>query len=63
MAFPGINLTIAQNVAFSVAMNTPSSSTSQYGSICVQMNFGGWYVSTNGMYANGLNFVTNSYQI
>jgi hypothetical protein len=62
MAFPGINLNIAQNVAFSVAMNTPSSSTSQYGSICVQMNFGGWYVATNRMYANGLNFVTNSYK-
>jgi hypothetical protein len=62
MVFPGINLAIAQNVAFSVAMNTPSASSSQYGSICVQMNFGGWYVATNQMYATGLTFVTNSYK-
>jgi hypothetical protein len=61
MAFPGINLNIAQNVAFSVAMNQPAAS--QPGFICVQMNFGPWYVSTNGMQATGgLTFVTNSYK-
>src|ERR1039458_697541 len=31
MAFPGINLSAAQNVSFTVAMNTPSASTSQSG--------------------------------
>jgi len=62
MAFPGINLAVAQNVAFNVAMNTPSASTSQSGFICVQMNFGSWYVSTNAMQATGLTFVTNSYK-
>jgi hypothetical protein len=61
MAFPGINLSAAQNVSFTVAMNTPSASTSQSGFICVQLNFGSWYVSTNGMQATGGSaFVTNS---
>ncbi len=63
MAFPGINLAVAQNVSFTVAMNTPSGSTSQSGFICVQMNFGPLYVSTNGMQAlNGLAFITNSFK-
>jgi hypothetical protein len=61
MAFPGINLSVAQNVSFSVAMNTFSAPASQSGFICVQINFGNWYVSTNGMQATGLSFVTNSY--
>jgi hypothetical protein len=61
MAFPGVNLGVAQNVSFTVAMNTPSASTSQSGFICVQMNYGPWYVSTNAMQAlGGLAFVTNS---
>ncbi len=61
MAFPGINLSVAQNVAFSVAMNTFSAPASQSGFICVQINFGNWYVSTNAMQATGLSFVTNYY--
>ena len=61
MAFPGINLAIAQNVSFNVAMNTPSASTASAGYICVQMNFGSWYVSTNKMQATaGTTFVINS---
>jgi hypothetical protein len=61
MAFPGINLSAAQNVSFTVAMNTPSGSTSESGFICVQMNFGPWYVSTNAMQpSGGLAYVTNS---
>ena len=61
MAFPGINLSVAQNVSFSVAMNTFSAPASQSGFICVQINYGSWFVSTNGMQATGLSFVTNSY--
>ncbi len=61
MAFPGINLGVAQNVSFSVAMNTPSGLPS--GFICVQMNFGPWYVSTNAMKpTSGQTFVTNSFK-
>lgn len=61
MAFPGINLAIAQNVSFTVAMNTPSGLPN--GFICVQMNFGPWFVSTNRLQpTGGASFVTNSYK-
>jgi hypothetical protein len=61
MAFPGINLAIAQNVSFNVAMNTPSTTTASAGYICVQMNYGSWYVSTIMMRATGgTTFVINS---
>jgi len=61
MVFPGINLAVAQNVSFTVAMNTPSGLPD--GFICVQMNFGPWYVSTNAMQPTaGQTFVTNSYK-
>lgn len=61
MAFPGINLAVAQNVSFTVAMNTPGGTPSAF--IGVQMNFGPWYVSTNALLpTGGLAFVTNSYK-
>jgi len=58
MAFPGINLAVAQNVSFTVAMNL--NGTTPAGYICVQMNFGPWYVSTNAMQPSSATFVTNS---
>jgi hypothetical protein len=58
MAFPGVNLAVAQNVSFTVAMNLNGSTPNGY--ICVQMNFGPWYVSTNVMQPSSAAFVTNS---
>jgi hypothetical protein len=46
MAFPGVNLQNAQNVSFSVDLNSPYNPGSTHSFICVQMNFGSWYVST-----------------
>jgi len=61
MVFPGINLDVAQNVSFNVNMNTPSADTATAGYICVQMNLGNWYVSTNVMQATaGQTFIVNS---
>ena len=61
MPFPGVNLNVAQNVSFTVNVNTPSPWGNTAAFIAVQMNFGNWYVSTNIMHAtSGLAFITDS---
>jgi hypothetical protein len=47
MAFPGINLTVAQNVSFNVDLNTGNGGASTRSYFAVQMNAANWYVSTN----------------
>jgi hypothetical protein len=47
MAFPGINLAVAQNVSFNVDLNTANNGASTRSYIAVQMNAANWYVSTN----------------
>ena len=47
MAFPGINLATVQNLSFSVGLNSTWSPEITHSFICVQLNFGNWYVSTN----------------
>ena len=63
MAFPGINLAVAQNVSFNVDLNANNAPGSGHSFICVQMNFGGWFVSTNELpYPPGIPFVTRTYK-
>jgi hypothetical protein len=63
MAFPGINLAVAQNVSFNVDLNASYAAGSGHSYICVQMNFGGWFVSTNELpYPPGIAFVTRTYK-
>jgi hypothetical protein len=47
MAFPGINLQVAQNVSFLVAANGSWAGNITTNSFLVQMNNTDWYVSTN----------------
>ena len=63
MAFPGINLAVAQNVSFNVDLDANYAPGSGHSFICVQMNFGGWFVSTNELpYPPGIAFVTRTYK-
>ena len=47
MAFPGINLAVAQNVSFNVDLNTANNGAATRSYIAVQMNSANWYMSTN----------------
>jgi hypothetical protein len=64
MAFPGVNLAVAQNVSFKVDLNTGFLGPGTRSFICVQMNLGNWFVSTNELLPQptGTTFITDAYK-
>lgn len=61
LAFPGINLSFAQNLSFSIAGNN-GGGANQPIYWAVQMNHGQWYVSTNFFTDTGSTFQTFSWK-